>query len=31
VQGLLQGSFIVRPAAPRADPSKKSFEEQDKT
>ncbi|WP_426169868.1 glycoside hydrolase family 28 protein [Pseudoduganella sp. R-34] len=31
VQGLPQGSFIVRPAAPRADPSKKSFEEQDKT
>ena len=30
-QGLPQGSFIVRPAAPRADPSKKSFEEQDKT
>jgi polygalacturonase len=31
VQGLPQGSFIVRPVAPRADPSKKSFEEQDKT
>ena len=31
VQGLPQGSFIVRPAAPRADPLKKSFEEQDKT
>ena len=31
VRGLPQGSYIVRPAPPREDPSKKSFEEQDKT
>ena len=31
VRGLPQGSFIVRPAPPKEDPSKKSFEEQDKT
>lgn len=31
VRGLPPASSIVKPAAPKADPSKKSFEEQDKT
>jgi polygalacturonase len=31
VRGLPAGTTIVRPAAPKEDPSKKSFEEQDKT
>lgn len=31
VRGLPAGSVIVRPAPPKEDPSKKSFEEQDKT
>jgi polygalacturonase len=31
VQGLPPGSTTIKPAAPKADPSKKSFEEQDKT
>jgi polygalacturonase len=31
VRGLPKGSFIVRPAPPKEDTTKKSFEEQDKT
>ncbi|SEN83383.1 Polygalacturonase [Duganella sp. CF517] len=31
VRGLPAGSVVVKPAPPREDPSKKSFEEQDKT
>jgi hypothetical protein len=31
VHGLPPGSFVVRPAPPKEDPLKKSFEEQDKT
>jgi polygalacturonase len=31
VRGLPAGSVVVKPAAPKEDPSKKSFEEQDKT
>lgn len=31
VRGLPGGSVIVKPAPPKEDPSKKSFEEQDKT
>jgi len=31
VQGLPAGSVVVRPAPPKEDPTRKSFEEQDKT
>jgi hypothetical protein len=31
VRGLPKGSIIVRPAPPKEDTTKKSFEEQDKT
>ena len=31
VRGLPSGTVVVKPAPPKEDPSKKSFEEQDKT